>query len=166
MAPSLESSVNIFVTITSRCLAGKLFSSVSLWFSSGVLSCSFIGNILLCLIVLFDLLYLFLWIRRNHYLSLSGRNRLVWEHPLCRLHVLAALIDLLELELVWAREVPRCTTPGPHCWESLSWCGHAQGPGACYNRATLVGHLEPEQGWVRGFLGLTTSVPPWWNGCC
>lgn len=41
--------------------------------------------------------------------------------------------------------------------------GVDQGSGAHCSGTTLVEHLETEQGWVRGFLGPTASVPPWWN---
>lgn len=75
--------------------------------------------------------------------------------------MLTALTDLLELEQVWAREVPRCTTPGPPWWVAEAPVGVEMGPGTGYNRATLVGHLEAEQVWARRFPGLSMPVAPW-----
>ena len=52
---------------------------------SGVLFCSFIWNLFLCLLIMFDFWFLFLWIRQNIYLSLSFKSIFVWVHLLCLL---------------------------------------------------------------------------------
>ena len=71
---------------TPNSLSGILLISVPFSSFPEVLCC-FLWGIFLCLLILLDFLCFFLWVRWNSCFSLTWRNDLVYDSPLCRLCV-------------------------------------------------------------------------------
>ena len=128
------------MTISLNSLSDKLLISISLGCFLGILFCSFVWDILLSLLILFDFRFLFLWIRQNCSFSWSWRIGFMWECPLCRLLVLVALTGRLELE--WA-------LAGCSLW--VVWFLRVAGGGA---------------GWAGGSPWGALCLCPPWQECC
>lgn len=72
----LSSLLRIFITLSLNSLSGRLFISISLEFFCGVFFPSFTWDVFLHSPILFDFLYLFLWIVWNSCLSPYRKNNL------------------------------------------------------------------------------------------
>ena len=113
--------------IYNQCLnsfSGYLVISISLRFNLSLLSCSFVWNVFLCLLILFDFV---LQIRQNHFLSQSPVGDSIGG-----LHVASAFGQDLEVQ-GWAEAFFRA------CWASTC-------RGQNWSQAWVGPELEPDVG--------------------